>query len=302
MILYSLAGEGLEGVSAFAAGLARALGAAPGELEIHRFPDGETRVRLCTGCTGQDVIFVLDGRDVNASALPLCFAAHAARAMGARRVGLVAPYLPYMRQDRAFNPGEAVSARAFAGFLSNCVDWVATVDPHLHRIHALDEVFAIPALCISSMPAISAWIAAHLTAPVIVGPDAESRPWVEAVAGALGVPSMVLVKNRAGDRQVSVSAPDAQLLRGRSPVILDDIASSGHTLAETAKALRGQGSLPVTCVVVHGLLADGAETALQAAGVERLVSTNTLAHATNGIDVIPIVARRIQAMLEGAGS
>ena len=195
-----------------------------------------------------------------------------------------------------------VSARAFASFLSNCVDWVATVDPHLHRIHSLDEIFTIPARCISSMPAIAKWIATHVTAPVIVGPDAESRQWVEAVAGALGAPSMVLLKHRAGDRQVSVSVPDAQRLRGRSPVILDDIASSGHTLAETASALRSQGSLPVTCVVVHGLLADGAEAALQAAGVERLVSTNTLSHATNGIDVVPLVARGIEPLLEGAGS
>lgn len=302
MICYSLTGEGLVGDGAFAAGLSKALGASPGELEIHRFPDGETRVRLCTDCAGQSVIFVHDGRDANASALPLYFAAHAARAQGARRVGLVAPYLPYMRQDRSFHAGEAVSARAFAGFLSGCVDWIATVDPHLHRIHSLDEIFAIPALCISAMPAIADWIAAHVTAPVIVGPDAESRQWVDAVAGALAAPGMVLVKNRAGDRQVSVSVPDAQLLRGRSPVILDDIASSGHTLAETAKALRSQGSLPVTCVVVHGLLADGAEAALHAAGVERLVSTNTLAHASNGIDVIPLVARGIQALLEGAGN
>jgi ribose-phosphate pyrophosphokinase len=283
----------------FGEGLSRALGAELAELEIHRFPDGETRVRLGSDCAGRSVIFVGGGRNPNREALPFYFAAHAARAMGATSIGLVAPYLAYMRQDTQFHHGEAVSAVAYARFLSSSLDWIATVDPHLHRIRSLDEIFTIPALCVSSMPAVAHWIDRHVIAPVIVGPDVESRQWAESVAQALGVPWTVLAKNRAGDRDVSVSLPDPAILRGRSPVIVDDIASSGHTLAAAARALRDLGSSPVTCIVVHALLNDSDQAALHASGVERLVSTNTAAHGTNAIDVIPLLADRVRVMLEG---
>lgn len=282
--------------------LSISLGARLGELDFHVFPDGETRIRLDTDCSGKSAILVYGGRDPNRTALPLYFAANAARASGASNIGLVVPYLPYMRQDTQFREGEAVSAVAYARFLSSSLDWVATIDPHLHRIRSLDAIFAIPALCLSSIPAITEWIAANVDNPVIIGPDEESSQWAEPVAQGLGTRWAVLSKIRTGDREVAVSLPDPEILRGRSPVIVDDIASSGRTLAEVARILRGLGAQPVTCVVVHALLADGAEAALREAGVTRLVSTNTLAHATNGIDIVPLLARRIREMLGGTRS
>jgi ribose-phosphate pyrophosphokinase len=284
----------------FGLALANALGAMRGELEIHRFPDGETRVRLGAECAGKSVILVGGGRHPDRGALPLLFAAHATRAMGAASVGLAAPYLPYMRQDTEFRRGEAVSAQAYARCLSGAFDWVATVDPHLHRIQSLGEIFTIPSYCVTSVPAIAQWIAMNVTDPVIIGPDAESAQWVEGVGRRLAAPWTALSKIRTGDRDVSVSLPDRELLRGRSPVIVDDIASSGRTLAEAAMALRGMGAATVTCVVVHALLADGAESAIHAAGVARLVSTNTIVHASNAIDVAPLLAERIRHHLEAA--
>lgn len=286
--------------------LATTLGIAHGALEVHRFPDGETSVRLDADCAGRSVVLVGAGRDPDPAALPLWFAAHAARDMGAARVGLVTPYLPYMRQDARFRPGEAVSARAYARFLSGCFDWVATVDPHLHRIRSLGEIFTIPALCVSSAPAIAQWIGARVADPVIVGPDTESAQWVEQVARTLGAPWTVLAKTRRGDREVSVHVPDGDIFHGRSPVIVDDIASSGRTLVEAARALRGLGCAPATCVVVHALIAAEAEAALRDAGVQRLVSTNTIAHPSNAIDVVPALAAAVGAalgggFLEGAG-
>jgi len=173
-------------------------------------------------------------------------------------------------------------------------DWIVTVDPHLHRIESLDEVFSIRAGCLSSVPAISDWIAANVDRPVIIGPDSESMQWASSVAQRIGVPWAVLDKIRAGDRQVSVSLPDPELLRDRSPVIIDDIASSGRTLVEAVNGLRSVTSRPVTCVVVHALLAPDAEAAVRAAGVARFVSTNTVTHATNAIDVVPLIAEWIR--------
>ena len=282
--------------------LATALGAAHGNVGIHRFPDGETLVRIEDDCAAKNVVLVCGGQNPNAGALPLYFAAHSARVMGAKSVGLVAPYLAYMRQDTVFHPGEAVSASAYGKFLSGIFDWIATVDPHLHRLKSLDEVFSIPAACVSSMPAVSDWIAANVTNPVIIGPDAESAQWASSVAARLGIPWTVLQKTRTGDRRVSLSFPDGEILRGRSPVIVDDIASSGHTLIEVAKRVRALSTGPVTCVVVHALLEPGAEMAIRAAGVASFVSTNTVTHASNGIDVVPLLGERIRATLRGMAS
>jgi ribose-phosphate pyrophosphokinase len=278
-------------------GLAEALGAVHAPLEIHRFPDGETRVRLGASCAEQNVIVVCGGRDPNANALPLIFAAQAARALGASNIGLVAPYLAYMRQDTRFQEGEAISALAYAQILSAAFDWMATVDPHLHRIQSLDEIFSIPALCVSSMPAVAEWIVANITNPIIIGPDSESTQWVSSVAQIIGAPWTALQKTRTGDRQVSVTLPDPKILRGRSPVLIDDIASSGRTLVEAISGLHSLSSHPVTCIIVHALLAPGAESEIDAAGAARLVSTNTVAHATNAIDVVPLLAERIRPIL-----
>src|SRR3546814_16966881 len=76
--------------------------------------------------------------------LRLVFVADAARALGARDVTLIAPYLAYMRQDRRFRPGEAVTSRTFAGLISSSFDRLVTVDPHLQRYQALDQLYAIP--------------------------------------------------------------------------------------------------------------------------------------------------------------
>jgi ribose-phosphate pyrophosphokinase len=275
--------------------LADAVGGLHGVLDIHQFPDSETRVRLDTICSGKNVVLVNGGHDPNSHALPLYFATHGARESGASSVGLVAPYLAYMRQDCQFRTGEAVSALAYAEFLSSSFDWLATVDPHLHRIRRLDDVFTIPAICVSSAPAIAAWIAKNVRDPVVIGPDEESAQWVEKVAAELQVPWSTLVKTRTGDRQVSVSAPEPAILRGRIPVLVDDITSSGHTLAEAVAVLRRLGATEVICIVVHALLTEDAESVLHAAGMTRLVSTNTISHRSNAIDVVPLLASHLRA-------
>jgi ribose-phosphate pyrophosphokinase len=266
-------------------------------MDWHRFPDRESLMTLRGDCARRDVIFVGTLTDPDSKALPLHFCAATARDLGARKVGLVAPYLGYMRQDQQFSPGQAFSARDFARFISASFDWLATVDPHLHRLRSLDDVFTIPAIAISAMPVVGDWIRRSVPDPVIIGPDRESAQWAQRVAQSLGVPWTALEKTRTGDRDVAVSAPDPQLIGNRNPVIIDDIVSSGHTLAESLLALGALGTPEVTCVIVHALFAEGAETALRSAGAKRIVSSNTVAHSTNAIDIVPSLAAAIGPLL-----
>jgi ribose-phosphate pyrophosphokinase len=282
---------------AMAQKLIASLDAQAGVLEWRHFPDRESLITLHGECAGRDVIIVCTLTDPDAKMLPLHFSAATVRELGARRVGLVAPYLGYMRQDHRFLPGQSRSAHAFAKLLSTSFDWLVTVDPHLHRISSLDEIFSIPATSVSAMPAVSEFIAAHVQNPVLIGPDRESAQWAERVARSLNVPWVVLEKTRSGDRQVKVSRLDPGLVHNRNPVIIDDIASSGHTLAEVLKGLTPLGLDNVTCIVVHALFSEGAESVLRSAGARHIVSTNTVKHATNRIDVAPLISSALCRIL-----
>lgn len=255
-----------------------------GHIETRRFPDGETYLRHLSPLQGRSVVLVCTLDNPDAKLVPLLFAACAAREQGARRVGLVAPYLAYMRQDRQFHFGEAVSARLFAAQLSADFDWLVTVEPHLHRIASLDEVCSIPTRAVHAAPLLAAWIGGRVTDPVVIGPDEESEPWVAAVAEQLGAPFEVAKKTRLGDRDVRISLPDIDGLRDRTPVIVDDVVSSGRTLLELTELLRGRFNKAPVGAVVHGLFVEEAYAQLRSKCAD-VVSTNTVKHQSNAIDV-----------------
>ena len=253
-------------------------------LEIRAFPDGETYLRFLTSPDGRSVAIVCTLARPNEKVLPLIFAAATARELGASKIGLVAPYLAYMRQDRRFKPGEAVTSRRVARLLSDAFDWLVTVDPHLHRYSSLADIYRIPTHVVRAAPLISEWIKANVTNPLIIGPDSESEQWVAAVATDAGAPYSVLDKVRRGDRDVEIRLTDLEQWRGRVPVLVDDIISTGRTMIEAVRLLISKGWPAPVCVAVHGIFADDSDTVL--AGTRaHVVTTNSIPHKTNAIDI-----------------
>ncbi len=281
----------------FTGRLIATLGAELGSIETRSFPDGETYVRLASDVRGQSVGLVCTFNRPNGKILPMLFTAHAARDLGASRVGLVAPYLGYMRQDKRFRPGEAITSTAFGRLLSSSVDWLVTVDPHLHRRTSMSEIYSIPAGVCHAAPKLSAWIRAHAPNALVVGPDLESEQWVSAVAADAGVPCVTLEKTRRGDRDVEIKFPDLEGWRGRMPVLVDDIVSSGRTMEVALKHLRALGFVAPVCLGIHGLFADDAFERLVAAGASRIVCTNTVPHRCSAIDVSDIMAKAISSLV-----
>lgn len=259
------------------------------DVETRRFPDGESYVRLPTDVGGRDVDILCTLARPDEQFLSLVFASRTARELGARSVRLVAPYLAYMRQDIRFQPGEAVSGRCFAELLSQPFDALITVDPHLHRISSLNEVFSIPSRGLSAAPLMGEWIKRSILNPVIVGPDRESEQWASAVALAAGAPYAILSKTRRGDRSVTVDAPDLSSWAGCKPVLVDDIASTGATLVEAAAKLIASGFSKPICVVAHALCTDASEARIRAAA-DAFVSTDTVPHRSNAISVARLIA------------
>jgi ribose-phosphate pyrophosphokinase len=287
----------MPGDEAMAASLCRAGGFDAGRWELRAFPDGESQLRYLENLGGREAVLVCSLDRPNTKLVPLYLAACVARELGAARVGLVAPYLAYLRQDARFRPGEGVTARHVARLLSGVFDWLVTVDPHLHRIPSLDQVYTIPTRVVHAAPQLARWIAAEVPRPLLVGPDEESAQWVAGVAAGLGCPWTTLRKVRRGDLDVSVSLPEPGAWRGRTPVLVDDIVSSGRTLAAAAARIRQVGMGAPVCVVVHPLFAGDAWEALQAAGVAAVVGTNTVPHACALIDVAGPVAAAVAPLL-----
>jgi ribose-phosphate pyrophosphokinase len=286
------------GSQAHAERLTPRLGGEPAPIVVRRFPDGEIYVRIEAPVSGRDVVLVCGLDTPGEKILPLLFLAATAKDLGARRVGLVAPYLSFMRQDSRFKPGEGVTSRYFAQLLSGAVDWLVTVDPHLHRWDSLDEIYQIPSRVAHAAPAIAAWVRDQIERPLLVGPDAESQQWVAAVAELAGAPFVVLEKVRHGDRDVDVSPPDLAPHAGRTPVLVDDIISTARTMIETVGHLTRAGAPAPVCVGIHAVFAERAHDDLLAAGAVRIATCNTIAHPSNAIAVDDAIAAEARAMLE----
>jgi ribose-phosphate pyrophosphokinase len=284
----------LPGSERQAAELATQLGAELGAIETRRFPDGESYVRIASDVAGREAVLVCTLARPDDQFLRLVFAARTLRELGAASVTLVAPYLAYMRQDKRFHSGEAVTSDHFADLLSREIDRLITVDPHLHRHAALSEIYRAPAVALHAAPLLATWIAREVDRPLIVGPDIESEQWVADVASRAGAPHVVLRKERHGDRDVEIAIPDLSAWRDRLPVLIDDIASSGRTLIKAAEGTTGQGLAPPVCVVVHPLFAEDSYERLSAV-CARIVSTDSVVHESNGIALAPLLAGALRA-------
>ena len=291
----------LDGNRALQAGLAVRAQLQPGDCQFRHFPDEESYVCVLSDVQARDAVVLCSLHRPDSLFLPLCFLLETLRDLGARSVGLVAPYLAYMRQDQRFHPGEAVSARLFAALLAPHIDWLVTVDPHLHRIHQLGMLYPLPHRVVHAAPAVAAWVASEIDQPLLVGPDSESAQWVSEVAQRAKVPFVVLQKVRVDDRTVVVSVPDVERWRGHTPVLIDDIISTGHTLIQAAERLQQAGLRPPMALAVHGVYADHAQRDLQAAGIS-VFTSNSIPHASNVIDLSELLAQAVTDTLRRQGS
>ena len=278
--------------------LATQAGLALGRIERHRFPDGELKLRLPSPLPTHVVLLrTLD--HPNEKLLELLLAAETARTLGARHLTLVAPYLAYMRQDMAFTEGEAVSQRIVGQFLAQLFDALITVDPHLHRVATLQQAVPLAqAVVLSGAPLLADLVAAQRPHALLVGPDEESAQWITQAATRHDLAHAVCTKVRHGDRAVDIALPAVDFA-GRAVVLLDDVASSGHTLAQAARLLRAAGAATVDVAVTHALFADGAVSLLHEAGIGQVWSTDCIPHHSNAVSMAPAIAAALTQWIPG---
>ena len=251
---------------ALAERLAASLNVGMAIIERHTFPDGETRLRL-PAALPPEVVLLRGLQQPNAKLTELLLAACGARALGAGRIHLVSPYLAYMRQDMAFEPGEVVSQRHIGALLAAHFDSVVTLDPHLHRVPTMDAV--VPGrrgVSLTAARLLGAHIVQQVPHALLLAPDEEAAQWVQRAAAAQGLQHATCRKLRHGDRDVEVMLPSVDVA-GRAVVLMDDVASTGRTLTAAARAALDHGAASVDVAVTHALFIGDALDHVRHAGV-----------------------------------
>ncbi len=271
--------------------LAEHVGASSVVYEREAFPDGERYVRIEADLHGE-VALVADLRPHDAVVEAL-LAADAAREAGAATVTLLVPYLAYARQDRAFNPGEAVSSRAVLHALASAADALATVDVHNPRVLSF---FQGPAVSEQAAPEI-ADVLGQRSVDLVLAPDAGARDRAGAVAGALGCPSDHLEKTRISSTEVQMKAKELDV-SGATVAIVDDIISTGGTMATATGQLLEAGADRVLVAATHGLFVSGADKRLDEAGVDEVLVADTIVTDRSVIPCAGALARGWQQARE----
>ncbi len=265
-----------------------------GKFILQEFPDGETYIRIISEVQGRDIFILCTLHKPDPKAMQLYFLGNLLRDLKAKTIYLVAPYLAYMRQDKQFNPGEAMTSHYFAKLISSFADRLITIDPHLHRINSLEDIFSIPCQVIHAAPVISSWIKTNFRDALLIGPDIESRQWVSEVAEGADVPYIILNKIRHGDHHVEISSPEIGNFQDRIPILVDDIISTGQTMIQTASQLKKLGMEQPICLAVHAVFSGSAYMDLIYSGIRKVVTCNTIVHESNAIDITQILIERIR--------
>ncbi len=287
-ILFSLPGN-----QPLTTALANKLKIKIGTLEMRDFPDGESYIRIDSDVKNKIVILICELDHPNNKILPLLFTAKTIKELGAKKIYLVSPYLPYMRQDKRFKPGEAITSVIFANVLSSLIDTLITIDPHLHRIKNLTEIYSIDSISVlHSTTIIAEWIRNNINMPYLIGPDEESEQWVNDVAKLASAPYAIIKKIRYGDRKVTVSVPDIKD-KNKTPVLIDDIISTGTSMLASIQQLLKKGFKNPVCICVHALFNKEIATNLLSAGVQKIVTCNTIPNEFSQMDITDLISEEM---------
>lgn len=275
--------------------IAHVAGLSLGAVTISAFADGETRVRIEEDVAGRDVILVQPtSPPVNDRLMTLALLADAARAAGAAHVTALMPYFGYARQDVRKHPGEPRSAQLAARILA-CAGIGRVVTLELHS-PALENAFPMPVTQLAADELLLPRLAEQRF--TIVSPDAGGLKRAQRYARELAAPLATVTKVRPAD---DVAAPVAVLgdVRDKACVIVDDLASTGRTVAAAARALAAAGAAEVHACFVHAVMAEGALARMRNAGIGRIVTTDSVGPVSDADFEVVALAPLFAAALRG---
>jgi ribose-phosphate pyrophosphokinase len=235
-----------------------------------RFPDDEFYIRVLDDIAGEDVLIVQTAYP-DSKIVELLLMQDAVHEAGAKKITVVLPYFGYSRQDKKFEEGEAISSRAVAQHISMHADFVITVDPH--KEHIL-KFFSVPAYSCSAVSTIAQYLK-EKNIDFILAPDKGAKDRAKEAATLINCEYDYLEKTRIDGTTVKIT-PKKLDARGKHVAIIDDIISTGDTMANSIKELKKQGAKTVSIACTHGLFVGGAKEKLLSADCDEIISTDTI--------------------------
>lgn len=273
-----------------------------GSVEIKKFPDGETYVRVLTDVSDNVVVYINSlQRNVNEALVETLLTLDTLKDLGAREVIAVIPYMSYARQDARFNPGEAISIQTLAKLFKTIkVDHLITIDMHLHRITDPSSFFGTNFHNITGVRELAKYFKkSHAVEnAIVVGPDEEAEQWAKIMSEELGgLEYTVLRKTRISAERVIIDVGNVSVA-GKNVIIVDDIISTGGTIVEAVKALRELGAKDILVGAVHPLLVGDAYNKLLRLKLKDLVGTNTVLSPISKVSVAPAIYNELVDILK----
>jgi len=235
-----------------------------------RFPDDEFYIRLLDNIVGKDVVIVQTAYP-DSKIVELLLMQDAVHEAGAKKITVVLPYFGYSRQDKKFDEGEAISARAIAQHISLHADCIVTVDPH--KKHIL-KFFTVPAYSCSAVSTIAQYLK-EKGIDFVLAPDKGAKERAKEAAKLINCEYDYLEKTRIDGNTVKITPKELDA-RGKNVAIIDDIISTGGTMANSIRELKKQGAKTVLVACSHGLFIGGAKEKLLAADCDEIISTDTI--------------------------
>lgn len=269
--------------------IARKLKAEYSPLTVKHFPDGELYTKFEINLKNKDIVLVQTLCPANEALLETIFAGQTAKELGAKKIKLVVPYLGYIRQDKRFNPGEAISSK-IVGKLLSIFDEVITIDPHLHRYRSLNEVFQTKTKKLTANELIQNYIWKNYKNPIIIGPDEESFQWAKKIAENINAETVILEKTRYSPKKVKVEVKSNIGIKNKDVIIIDDIISTGKTILDTIKKLNTKKPKSVSVIAVHGIFTDSITYKEIVKNTKKITTTNTISNKHAKIDVSGLIA------------
>ncbi len=285
------------GSDSFAEMLAKEIGAGFVKLDKRIFPDGEVCPRVL-GDVGGDVILADRMKlpmGANRYLVETLLTLRNLRQMGAENVDIVMPYFVYSRQDKIFRSGEPFSARYVLELIkSTGARNFFTVSSHTQRDSEIFSLGGMDVYNINGFQAISRYISGlNLKEPVLAGSDLSVKGSIRNIAREIGAECIAFSKERdlrTGEIKLKWSFD----ISGKDVVIVDDIVSSGITMAKSIETAKESGAAKVYCFAVHAVSLDGINTV--SVGADKFVSTDTISNPTAEISVVRDVAEKIRAV------
>ena len=254
--------------------------------EFTRFPDGELYTRVLGDMKDEEVTIV---QSIRTDSDLICLLQLIDAVEEASKTKVVIPYLGYARQDKKFEPGEAISIRAIARSICAVAELDTIYVVNVHNRGVL-RYFDVDTKELDASSLIGDYVVKkEIAHPVIIGPDEGATELTKAVAAPYGFDYDVLHKTRISNEKVEIK-PKELSVEGKNIVIVDDIISTGGTISEAASMLKAQKANDIYVACIHGVFVQNAIPRMLNAGIKEIIATDTIESEFSKVSIAKMVA------------